>query len=143
MANAKEKETLKDVEGLVTPEPEAGVDAGASDETNNQAKITAEKPEDKQGKKPTAKPEDGAKEATEKEAPSPKKDERVDYVLPRYILSNDKYVTVTHNGVNYQIETGKSVKVPKGVKEILEDAVARKMQAQGEEEKLVEEAMKL
>lgn len=113
---ARKKEELTELEGLVTPEAEDGAekDAGASDETK-ETEETARKADDN----------------------------RVDYVLPRYILSSDKYVTVTHNGVNYQIETGKSVRVPKGVKEILDDAIERKMQAQGEEEKLIEKAVQL
>lgn len=140
MANKKNDAVNPEFQGLVSPEPEGEPSAGAEglDGNNSQAESTATKPEEKKEdvKKKT-------KEETNETSSLEKKDDRVDYVLPRYILSNDKYITVTHNGVNYQIETGKSVKVPKGVKEILDDAIERKMQAQGEEEKLIEKAVQL
>ena len=66
-------------------------------------------------------PEEGTKKAN-----SQKDDGRVDYVLPRNILSNEKHQTVILNGRIYQVEAGRRVRIPKGVAEILDHALEQR-----------------
>lgn len=58
-------------------------------------------------------------------------DGKVDYVVPMNVFGDGDYVTVGLNGVNYQIEVGVQVRVPKGVKVILDEAIKRKKIASG------------
>ena len=66
---------------------------------------------------------DGKRSDGGKKAEKPKK---VTYVLPKNILSDDKYHTVIFNGRAYQIECGKTVEIPLGVKEVLDNALAQR-----------------
>lgn len=66
---------------------------------------------------------------TNTEASDAAEEERVPYVLPRNILSDSKHHTVNLNGVNYQIQTGVTVMVPKGVAEILDNALEQRQAA--------------
>ncbi len=80
-----------------------------------------------------------ANKSGEAETPEQLEEERVPYILPRNILSDAKHHTVNLNGVNYQVQVGVQVMVPKGVAEILNNALEQRMAANELQEELTVE----
>lgn len=77
------------------------------------------------------------------EMPEQKDDGRVEYTIPMNVFGDEEHVTVGLNGKNYQIEVGVPVRVPKGVKEILDESIKRKKIASGKLRNLVSKSMDL
>ena len=84
----------------------------------------------------------GATEATEPEAvgpdvaeaPAVKKSSRVTVVIPRYLFTSDPMVEhheVCLNGKIYQVKYDEPVEVPKGVADVINNAIAQKKKVQG------------
>ena len=107
---AKEKTVSPEVENLVSPEAEEAA--------------VKEEAEDK-------------KEVKEAESNPTADDGRVEYIVPMNVFGDGDYVTVGLNGVNFQIEVGVPVRVPKGVKEILDESIRRKKEASGKAKKMI------
>lgn len=62
-------------------------------------------------------------ENTPKAEAKPKDDGRVDYFLPRNLLTNEDHMEVVYNGKVCQVACGEKVRVLKGVAKILDDAI--------------------
>lgn len=60
------------------------------------------------------------------ETPTPKDDGKVEVFVPTNLLTEEEYVEVGYNGKIYQVMCGMSVRVPKGVAEILANSITQK-----------------
>ena len=92
----------------------------------------------------------GAAEATEGEATAseataetPKNDGRVEVFVPTHLLTEEDYVEVGYNGRMYQVMCGVSVRVPKGVAEILENSIAQKKKVEAMKKKRSSKSVEL
>lgn len=68
------------------------------------------------------------------EVPSVKKSNRVTVVIPRYLFTSDPIVEhheVCLNGKIYQVKYDEPVEVPKGVADVINNAIAQKKKVQG------------
>lgn len=58
--------------------------------------------------------------------PAEKKDDgRVDYLLPMHILGDEEVVEACLNGKVYQVRCGETVRIPKGLAELLDHSIAQ------------------
>lgn len=82
---------------------------------------------------PAGEPE-ATKDETVAEAPAVKKSNRVTVVIPRYLFTSDPMVEhheVCLNGKIYQVKYDEPVEVPKGVADVINNAIAQKKKVQG------------
>ena len=117
-------------------EQKAELDKLAEELSAAQAEVVSAKEEAEAAKEALNQAQAVTETSTEAE---PEPEERVPYVLPRNVLSDAKHHTVNLNGVNYQVQVGVQVMVPKGVAEILDNALEQRMAANELQDELMVE----
>ena len=133
MAKENEKKvtegmTEEEIKQLIADKEKAEQEAKALEEAMEAARKEAEEAKAALAEKEAA---EKLKEQEQASASSvTEEEERVEYVLPKNLLSTDKHYPVILNGKIYQVECGKRVTVPKGVAEILDNAIAQKEKAE-------------
>ena len=135
MAKNNENEVMTQEEILAMKKElekaKAAAEAAKAAAEAQQAEAEAIKEELNAAKKEAEEAKAALEEAESAEAEPCESDpeERVPYILPKNILSDAKFHTVNLNGVNYQIQAGVRVEIPKGVAEILDHALEQRQAA--------------
>ena len=75
-------------------------------------------------------------------APAPD-DGKVGVFVPSHLLTEEDYVEVGYNGRMYQVMCGVSVRVPKGVAEVLENSIAQKKKVEALKKKRSSKSVEL